>query len=432
MAAAIASACAALLLAGCTTPSQAITGYDQVEAEFAPEVVERLDATLQEAVRLSGSSGAVAGVWAPWAGAWTAGTGTVEFGEGAAEATADTRFQLSTATGAITCALMLRLVDAGVVELDDQVGTMVRGVPGLGGVTLEHLCRNQSGIADYYPTLSRFFVGNPERVWPAAELVASGMAASRRFDAGAGWAESRTGIMLLATALEQHTGRTWADLAEQYVFEPLDLEATGIPPAETTEHEGALGGYAAGVLPDGKMDCAAVADVSDRSSSIGGTAAGAYSTLDEAKRFSEAYANGTLFSENTARRAWTTTPIGGDAPAWHSQGIGAQQYGPMRGVAGVTTGALTAVFTEPETGLTVVVALNNSSSGAELVREAAFALASIASKATASGEETPPLIELPWSYDQAVERMTASATCPLPAEEASADEAPAEEPASDG
>lgn len=432
IAAAVASACALLLLSGCTTPSQAITGYEQAEAEFPAEIVERLDATLDEAVRLSGSSGAVAGVWAPWAGAWTAGAGTVDFGEGAEVATADTRFQLTTATGAITCALLLRLVDAGVVELDDQVGTMVRGVPGLGGITLEHLCRNQSGIADYYPSLKRFFVGNPERVWPAAELVASGMASSRLFEPGTAWAESRTGVMLLATALEQHTGRTWADLAEQYVFEPLGLESTGIPAADDTDHEGALGGYAAAVGSDGSADCAAVLDVSDRSSSIGGTAAGAFSTIDDAKRFSEAFANGSMFSENTARRAWTTTLLGGDAPAWQAQGIGGQQYGPMRGIAGASTGALTAVFTEPETGLTVVVALNNSTSGSELVREAAFALASVASKATAPDEEAPPLIELPWSYEQAVERMTAAAACPLPAEEAPAEEAPAEEPATDG
>jgi D-alanyl-D-alanine carboxypeptidase len=439
VAAAVAAACALVLLAGCTTPSQAITGYEQTESEFGAEVVERLEATLDEAVRLSGSSGAVAGVWAPWAGAWTTGTGTVGFEEGAEEATPETRFQLATATGAITCALMLRLVDAGVVALDDQVGTMVRGVPGLGGITLEQLCRNQSGIADYYPTLNRFFVGNPERIWPAAELVASGMAASRIFEPGTGWAESRTGVMLLATALEQHTGRTWADLAEQYVFEPLDLDATTIPAPDDTEHEDALGGYAAGVASDGAVDCATVLDVSQRSSSIGGTAAGAFSDLDDAKRFSEVFANGSMFSENTARRAWTTELLGGDRPAWQAQGIGGQQYGPLRGVAGASTGALTAVFTEPETGLTVVVALNNSTSGTALVRETAFALASIAAKATAPGEEVPPFIELPWSFEQAVERMTAAAACPLPtegeeapAEEAPAEEAPAEEPADEG
>lgn len=429
VAAAVAAACALVLLAGCTTPSQAISGYEQSESEFSTETVERLDATLDEAVRLSGSSGAVAGVWAPWAGAWTTGTGTVGFGDGAEEATATTRFQLTTATGAITCALMLRLVDAGVVALDDQVGTLVRGVPGLAGITLEQLCRNQSGIADYYPALDRFFVGNPERVWPAGELVASGMAADRVFEPGTGWAESRTGVMLLATALEQHTGRTWADLAEQYVFEPLGLDATTIPSPNDTEHEGALGGYAAAFTGGRSVDCETVVDVSDRSSSIGGTAAGAFTDLDDAKRFSEVYANGSMFSENTARRAWTTTLLGGDAPAWQAQGVGAQQYGPLRGVAGASTGALTAVFTEPETGLTVVVALNNSTSGADLVREAAFALASVAAKAPPSGEEAPPFIELPWSYDQAVERMTDAAACPLPAAD---EEPPADEPAPEG
>ncbi|MGR2752299.1 serine hydrolase domain-containing protein [Agromyces arachidis] len=417
-----------LLLAGCTGSPQAVTGYEQVDAEFAPEVVERLDATLAEAVRLSGSSGGVAGVWAPWSGQWTTGVGTIGFGEGADEVTADTRFQLTTTTGAITCALMLRLVDAGVVELDEQVGTMVRGVPGLGDITLEDLCRHRSGIADYYPSLERFFAGNPGRVWPATELVASGMAASRSFEAGRGWAESRSGVMLLATALEQETGRTWDDLAEQYVFEPLDLTATRIPAAQDTEHEGALGGYTSMKLSDGSRDCANVLDVSGRSSSIGGTAAGAFSTLAEAKDFSEAFANGSMFSENTARRVWTTLPLGGETPAWQTQGIGAMQFGPMRGLAGASTGALTAVFTEPETGLTVVVALNNSSSDDDLVREAAFALASIASKTTAPGETVPPLIELPWSYEQAVERMTAAAACPLPAD----GEAPAEEPATEG
>ena len=99
VAAAVAAACALVLLAGCTAPSQAISGYEQAESEFSPEIAERLDATLDEAVRLSGSSGAVAGVWAPWAGAWTTGVGTVGFEDGAEEVTAETRFQLATATG---------------------------------------------------------------------------------------------------------------------------------------------------------------------------------------------------------------------------------------------------------------------------------------------------------------------------------------------
>jgi CubicO group peptidase (beta-lactamase class C family) len=412
--AALVAVSALIGLTSCMAPAQPSADYDQVEAELASDVVERLDATLAEAIRLSGSSGAVAGVWAPWAGSWTAGEGVVDFSEGADRVTADTGFQLAGATGEITCAIALRLVDSGVVGLDDRVGSMVRGLPGIGDITIEQLCRHQSGLQDYYPSLRRHFVSNPARVWPSGELIASGMALDRVGEPGATWLESRTGMLLLATALEQHTGRSWSELAEQYVFDPLDMDATALPDAMETGYAGALGGYSA-ALSSGKADCAALVDVSRRSSSIGGAAAGARSTLDDAREFSQSFAAGALFSEGTARRAWTVEPFGGTAPSWQGQGIGGQQFGPMRGVAGESTGALTAAFTDPESGLTVVLALNNSTSGPTLVREAAFALASIASKSAPVEGREQPLVELPWSYEQATQRMTESAVCPLPA-----------------
>lgn len=402
-------------LSSCMAPAQPSADYQQAEAQFAPEVVERLDSALAEAIRLSGSSGGVAGVWAPWAGSWTVGQGTVAFAEGAEEVTSETRFQLTEATGEITCATMLRLVDAGAVELDDQVASMVRGLPGLGGITVEQLCRNESGLADYYPSLRRHFVSNPARVWPSGELVSSGMALERLGEPGTTWSESRTGMLLLATALEQHTGRSWTELAEQYVFDPLDMDATALPASADTEFTGALGGFSAGILPDGTADCAVVLDVSERSSSIGGAAAGARSNLEDAREFSQSFASGALFDEETARRVWTVEPFGGSAPSWQGQGIGGQQYGPLRGVAGESTGALTAVFTDPESGLTVVLALNNSTGGEALVREGAFALASIASKADAVDGREQPLVELPWSLEQATQRMTEAARCPIPA-----------------
>lgn len=402
-------------LSSCMAPAQPSADYQQAEAQFAPEVVERLDAALAEAIRLSGSSGGVAGVWAPWAGSWTVGQGTVAFAEGAEEVTSETRFQLTEATGEITCATMLRLVDAGAVELDDRVASMVRGLPGLGGITVEQLCRNESGLADYYPSLRRHFVSNPARVWPSGELVSSGMALERLGEPGTTWSESRTGMLLLATALEQHTGRSWTELAEQYVFDPLDMDATALPASADTEFTGALGGFSARILPDGTADCAVVLDVSERSSSIGGAAAGARSNLEDAREFSQSFASGALFDEETARRVWTVEPFGGSAPSWQGQGIGGQQYGPLRGVAGESTGALTAVFTDPESGLTVVLALNNSTGGEALVREGAFALASIASKADAVDGREQPLVELPWSFEQATQRMTEAARCPIPA-----------------
>jgi D-alanyl-D-alanine carboxypeptidase len=172
-----------------------------------------------------------------------------------------------------------------------------------------------------------------------------------------------------------------------------------------------MGGYSS-ITPTGAVDCAVLLDDTEASSSMGGAAAGAISTLEDARALSEAFATGALLSERTERAQWNTVPLGGDAPAWQSAGVGGLQYGPMRGTAGETAGALTAAFTDPASGLTVVVALNNSTPGPAFVREVAFALASLASKAVPAAGGEQPLIELPWSADQATAKMQELGVCP--------------------
>lgn len=395
--------------------------FDQVDAALSDEVTGKLSAVLDEAVALSGSSGAIAGVWAPWAGEWSSASGAIDFTEGAPAATSDTRFRIGTLTTEITCTILLRLVDAGTVALDDEVSDYVRWIPDLDGITLEQLCRHTSGLADYYPSLRSHFVANPERVWPPNELVSNALAMSRVGPPGEQWSHSRSGILLLGMALERATNRSWADLAEQYVFAPLELESTGIPAPNDIEHSGLLGAYSARILPDGNVDCAVLLDDSSQSSSMGGVAAGAVSNLEDMRKLSEAFATGVLLDEDTIRRQWSPTRMGAETPAWQAWGLGGAQYGSLRGTAGETAGALTAAFTDPETGLTVVVALNNSTSGADFVREVAFALASIASKAEAQADRERPLVELPWSIEQATENMRALAKCPLAPEAAPAE-----------
>ncbi len=392
--------------------------FEPVDATFGTELASQLDAVLDQAVQLSGSSGGVAGVWAPWAGDWTGASGTVAFSEKARPANVDASFRMTTLTTEITCTVLLRLVDDGTVKLDDAVDRYVDRIPTLEGITLEQLCRHTSGLADYYPVLRSHFVANPERNWPAVELLSNGLALPRVGPPGEQVRESRTGILLLALALERRTGRSWSDLAQQYVFAPLGLEDTWMPQPGDTTHESVLGAYSAAIAQNGTIDCAVLLDDSKQSSTMGGAAAGAISTLDDARRLSQAFASGTLLTERTEREQWTPLPLGGSAPAWQTMALGAMQYGPLRGSAGEATGALTAAFTDPESGLTVVVALNNSTSGADFVREVAFALASLGSKAAPAPDRQLPLVELPWSFEQATAKMTELAKCPRTEESA--------------
>lgn len=431
VAASVAVLVAALGLAGCTggtvDPS---TRFEPVEAALDDALAEKLQATLDQAVALSGSSGGVAGVWAPWSGGWSSASGDVDFGEKAQPVTVETGFHLATVTSEITCTVLLRLAESGTVALDDEVEEYVDRVPGLEGITLEHLCRHTSGLGDYYPGLENQFLQNPERIWSPNELLASGLAAKRTGAPGDDWSYSRTGVLLLSRALEEATGDTWSELADRFVLTPLGLDRTELPAPEDSDHAGLLGAYAS-EWQGGEPLCDTMHDDSAQSSSMGGAAAGAVSNLDDVRRLSEAFATGALLDEHHAREQWTTQPIGGDAPVWYSYGLGGVEYGPLRGTAGESAGALTAAFTDPETGLTVVIALNNSTSGAEFVREAAFALASAGSKAEPGENREQPIVELPWSYEQATEKMTELAACPSeqPAEEGAAEsesEAPAE------
>ena len=417
----VAAIAAALALSGCTAGAiDPGAQFDQVEAAFDEELATQLQTVLDEAVALSGSSGGVAGVWAPWAGEWESASGAMSFAEQAPAVTPDAGVRMATLTTEVTCTILLRLVDAGSVALDDDVSTYVDWIPGIDGITLEQLCRHTSGLADYYPGLRSHFVRNPERVWPANELLASGLALSRVGSPGEQWSHSRTGVLLLAMALERHTGRSWSELADHYVLDPLGLDQTTLPPPSAAAPDGILGAYSAGIAQDGTIDCAVMLDDSSQSSSIGGAAAGAVSSLDDLHRLSEAFATGALVGEHNTREQWSPTPLGGDAPTWQQWGIGGAQYGPMRGTAGETAGALTAAFTEPTSGLTVVVALNNSTSGADLARETAFALASLASKARATADREQPLVDLPWSFEQATAKMHELAKCPRPTDAAAA------------
>lgn len=403
-------------LSGCM-PSNASAGADfgQVDAPLDVEITEQLDAVLGEAIDLSGSSGGVAGVWAPWAGEWQSAVGTLEF-DANEPVVVDTPIRMATSTGDLTCMIMLQMVDGGVVALDDPVNEYVDS-PGLEGITLEHLCRQTSGLADYYSALRSNFIGNPERAWSPSELISTALAAPAVAAPGARYSESRSGVILLGQALERASHRSWSELAQQYVLDPLDLEQTRIPNANAGAVSGALGAYLTGTT-DGDLDCSARLDRTVVSSALGGAAAGGVTTLDELHRLNDAIATGMLLDEQVAAEQWRLTSMGAGVPSWYQAAVGSTQYGPMRGSAGEQMGALTAAITDPETGLSVVVALNNATSGAEIVLQSTFALASIASKAMPVDGGAAPLVELPWSAEQARSRMVELAKCPITADAA--------------
>ena len=394
------SVCVAL--AACTAEA---TAYGQRDEALPAQITSQLEAAVSGAMTQADASGAIVGVWVPWAGTWLESPGTTTR-DGNSPLTTDMRFRIGTNTTAMTCTVLLKLVDDGRVGLNDQVSAYLPSIVGLSGVTLAQLCQNTSGLPDFTPLLTPQFVNTPTRQWPARELLANALGKPRVAAPGAAWAGSDTGIVLLGMALEAATNQGWNSLYHQYIFDPLGMNDSSYPDATDLTLPGEHpNGYVA------LASCADVRDTTEITNSVAGVAGGVVSTLGDLKTWAQALAGGTVLSADSAAAQWAVVPAGASAPSWLGYGLGAWQLGALRGSAGAIPGFLSAAFADPSSGLTVVVMLNNSTAGAGFVRALAQELAAIASKTPTTAGEPAPAVGLPWSVEQA-EAGLASAPCP--------------------
>ncbi|WEO77429.1 serine hydrolase [Cryobacterium sp. SO2] len=393
-------------------------GPDQASGTLAPDIVDALDAALADGIALAGASGAIAGVWVPGAGQWLASPGSVGTAVdpgtgrpgGGGVLSTEMSFRIGTQTTAMTCTVLLRLVDEHRVGLDDPVTQYLTRQPGIEGITLRQLCQHTSGLGQ--PQLDSQFVNNPTRTWPPLELVSGGLGSARVGAPGKAWSRSEPGIQLLGMALEAATGDDWPTLYNRYVFGPLGLHATSYPGPQELDVPGAHPhGWAAALTGAGTPDCARMLDVTRLSTSMAGVAGGVVSTLGDLRTWSQALATGSLLATDTARQQWTTVAETG-APDWRGYGLGAEQLGPVRGSTGQIPGYLSATLSDPDSGLTVVVMVNDSSAGEDFALDLARRLVAIAAQTPVSDGRTAADLELPWTAVDAAAAMRADAVCP--------------------
>ena len=411
VAAASAAIVVALALVACSPDKHVdVDVPPQVEGKLSDATIEQLQGAVANAMEATGSSGAIVGVWAPWSGSWVAGIGTQHPVDGA-DVTADMQFRIGRVTRAMTCDLLYAAADEGKVKLDDPVAMWVPSVPTLNDVTLEQLCDGTSGIGSYGKHLMPVWLSNPERKWSPRELASFGLGEPRSGEPGTAYRDSDAGYILLGLALERALERSAAELIQDYVADPLDLEATqlAVPTGSV------LTGLHAPRVEDGKSNCAEPLDVSNVSITTGFTDSGVSSTITELGRYAQALATGALLPEKDDRFE-DALPAASGAPSWYNMAGGAVLAGSLVGQFGAVPGYITAAFSDPSSGLTVAVVLNDSAAGAGVGAYLAWELAAIASKAPAASGQTVPEAGLPWTAEQYHEKITASAICAAPAQ----------------
>ncbi|WP_438354909.1 serine hydrolase domain-containing protein [Microbacterium sp. CJ88] len=406
---------AALALSGCSgVRSVAINTPAQVDAALPDATTQQLQDAVTSAMTTAGASGAIVGVWAPWSGTWVAGLGTQ--GVGGAPVSSDSEFRAGRMTRAMTCDVLYSFVAAGTVKLDDPVSNWVSGVPDLTDVTLGQLCDGTSGIGAYAPHLLSLWLNNPARVWNPHELASYGLGQPRTLTPGATYTGPDAGYVLLGLALERAGGQTASALLQQHVFGPLDLPGTRLPSAGSrADTAGVLPGFQSVPDASGALNCAAPLDLTTLSSSVGFTDSGVVTDIADLGRYAQALATGALVPGDVGRFGGALPAYEG-APAWFTAKGGAMQAGSLIGQYGSVPGYLTAAFSDPNTGLTVAVVLNNSAADAGIIAALAWELAAIASKAPAASGQSAPELGLPWTAQQFHDQIAAAAVCPPPAQ----------------
>ncbi|MEM7263312.1 MAG: serine hydrolase [Planctomycetota bacterium] len=140
----------------------------------------------------------------------------------------DTKFRLASITKQFTAMLILRLVDAGKIELEAPIRRYLPDYPAEAGhrVTVHHLLNHTSGIPSY-TNLPGFMTRDSFHHYPANEFIAKFCSGPLEFDPGSQFRYNNSGYYLLGAIAASVTGSTYREAMREYVLEPLGLADTG-------------------------------------------------------------------------------------------------------------------------------------------------------------------------------------------------------------
>ncbi|HVP90143.1 MAG TPA: serine hydrolase domain-containing protein [Terriglobales bacterium] len=147
---------------------------------------------------------------------------------GGATATAETPFAIGSITKQFTCACILKLAEAGKLQVTDKVAKYYPGLTRAADITLLDLMNHVSGYHDYYPL---DFVDRPmAKPIEADELIRRFAGRPLDFEPGSRYSYSNTGFVILGRVVEKVSGRPFGRFLTEEVLAPLGLSHTFYEP----------------------------------------------------------------------------------------------------------------------------------------------------------------------------------------------------------
>ena len=140
-----------------------------------------------------------------------------------------TRFPIASLSKPVMAALVLKLKEQGVVELNKSLKYYLPkfSAPWASEVTIDHLLTNRSGIPTHF-MLPGWKTGKYRKTIPHNELIQDIADTALNFTPGTQSLYTNLGWVLLGEVVEKVTGKEIAAVFDDVIFKPLAMEHTGM------------------------------------------------------------------------------------------------------------------------------------------------------------------------------------------------------------
>ncbi|WP_139141479.1 serine hydrolase domain-containing protein [Pseudohongiella acticola] len=169
---------------------------------------------------------------------WSGAVGWADLGSQSL-ATPQTLYRIGSTSKPVTGTLLARMVDAGIVELDQPIGHYDDALPNSDWqhLTLRQLASHMAGLPEYETNRDTLGLYHSMALRRGHSDVREGLAlfdgSPQRYAAGSAFEYSSFGALLIASVLQSAGGQPYADLVQQWVLEPLALNSPVVDQAVT-------------------------------------------------------------------------------------------------------------------------------------------------------------------------------------------------------
>ena len=313
-----------------------------------------ITAAVQHERRLYGTDteipGVLVGVWDRAGSAYVHGFGYADLATNR-RLTQQDHFRIGSNTKTFVISVLLQLVDAGRLRLDDPISRFPLGVaiPDAAHITIRELCQMRSGLFEAYdtPEVARLHL-TPDLHLDPRRLIAWAVRQPPYFPPGAGYHYSNTNYLILGLLIRALIGRSVATEIRDRLLIPFHLTETSYPAGPAMPPPWAHG-YRPARLGGWQ-------DVSDALPvSLLGAAGAMVSTIGDMQRWLHLWLGGRTNGAATQRARLACLPTGaGNLEFGLGVGCSAGWYG----YTGVVPGYSTADYENPAAGVTVVAWVN--------------------------------------------------------------------------